>query len=99
MLMSLSNPGHALSPSLAASVTAEDTVYAIGSPPDERKPAVSKGMVSSVTPMHIGRGAVLSLAKVWLGSHNRAIKLIKVIRISSNLINDGILLRARLSKP
>jgi hypothetical protein len=43
--------------------------------------------------------AVLSLAKVWLGSHNRAFKLIKVIHISNNIINDGVMLRLNLSKP
>jgi hypothetical protein len=45
-----------------------------------------------------GWGAVLSLAKVWLESHNRAFKFIKVIRKINNIINVGVLLRLRLSK-
>jgi hypothetical protein len=46
---------------------------------------------------HIGWGAVLSLAKVWLGSDYRALEHIKVIRINFDIINDGVLLRPRHS--
>jgi hypothetical protein len=48
---------------------------------------------------HFGWGAVLSLAKVWLGSHDMAFKLTGVTRILNYIINDGVLLRSRLSKP
>jgi hypothetical protein len=48
---------------------------------------------------HIGWDAVPSLAKVWLGSHNMAFKLTEVTRILNYIINDGVLLRLRLSKP